>query len=153
MLLLKLSYCHDFRRKHFSMAGSPNFPKTGTQHWGKAIPGEGSVQHVRMSLSKKGRETNPMVEKALLKPTHLEQMLPERGRRMKNEGHVKTSQPGIQGGKPGWPQRKPFQLIRANLQQRGKFSEMILVVKRRDIDRTRKMGCLVVCFESFFFFN
>ena len=51
-----------------------------------------------MPLSKKGRETNPMVEKALLKPTHLEQMLPERGRRIKNKGHVKTSQPGIQGG-------------------------------------------------------
>lgn len=42
-----------------------------------------------------------MVEKALLKPTHLEQMLPERGRRMKNKGHVKTSQPGIQGGETG----------------------------------------------------
>lgn len=93
-----------------------------------------------------------MVEKALLKPTHLEQMLPERGRRIKNKGHVKTSQPGIQGGgKPGWPQKKLFQLVRAHLQQRGKFSEIILVVKRCDIDRTRKMGWLVVCFESCFF--
>lgn len=38
-----------------------------------------------------------MVEKALLKHTHLEQMLPERGRRLR-KSRVKTSQPGIQGG-------------------------------------------------------
>jgi hypothetical protein len=45
-------------------------PHTSTsleQHRVKAIPCKGLVQKIRMSLSKKGREMNSMVEKACLR--------------------------------------------------------------------------------------
>lgn len=98
MLLLKLSHCHDFRRKHFSAAGSPNAPTTG-HSTETAVPGGAQCRKAERP-SKEGGDANPMVEKALLKHTHLGQMLPERGRRLK-KSLVKTSQPGIQGGR-GW---------------------------------------------------
>ena len=139
MLLLKLASVMISDRNISARLALQTSPCRG-QHWVKGIPEEASVQKIWTSLSKRGREMNPKVEKAVWKHIHLEQMLPERGRRVKNRSHVNQSQPGIQGEGTGWPQREPFQIVRGNSQQRGRLSESVLVVKRCDADRTRKMG-------------